>query len=160
MSTPYIRKAYFVFFSFFFFYILLDEKVCKKTDSNRWPCKEKVGTCYPTFNRVDFYLLLASTLNTHYAAMPLNCFFHLPQHFVPPRFVPVLALPSGGMVCPLTENRLSSKSKNRESSYKAVAMVQALFASLNVTGLKTILSKSFFSDNRQKSSCPFLGRGG
>ena len=99
MSTPYIRKAYFVFFSFFFFYILLDEKVCKKTDSNRWPCKEKVGTCYPTFNRVDFYLLLASTLNTHYAAMPLNCFFHLPQHFVPPRFVPVLALPSGGMVC-------------------------------------------------------------
>lgn len=60
-----------------------------------------------------------------------------------------------------TENRLSrSKSKNRESSYKAVAMVQALFASLNVTGLKSILSKSFFSDNRQKISCPFLGRGG
>lgn len=30
-----------------------------------------------------------------------------------------------------TENRLSgSKSKNRESSYKALAMVQALFASL------------------------------
>lgn len=61
----------------------------------------------------------------------------------------------------LTENRLSrSKNKNRESSYKAVAMVQALFASLNVTGLKTILSKSFFSDNRQKISCPFLGREG
>ena len=60
---------------------------------------KKVGTCYPTFNRLDFYLVLASTLNTHYVAMPLNCFFHLPQHFVPPWFVLVLALPSCGMVC-------------------------------------------------------------
>lgn len=58
---------------------------------------KKVGTCYPTFNRLNFYLLLASTLNTCYAAMPLNCFIF--PNTVPLWFVPVLALPSCGMVC-------------------------------------------------------------